>query len=132
MGKHDPISQEVEELSRQSVDAAFRIHSELGPGLLESVYSTCMCIELRSRGLLVLSEVRLPIFYGGYEIESAYRIDLLVNEELIIEIKAASSTKLPLHKAQLLTYLKLTRKRLGLLINFNVPYIREGIHRMAL
>ena len=132
MRNPDPISQEVEELARQSVDAAFRIHSRLGPGLLESVYSTCMCIELRARNIPVLSEVQLPVIYEGYEFESAYRIDLLVNNELIIEVKAGSVKQLPLHKSQLLTYLKLARKRLGLLINFNVPYIKEGIHRMAL
>ncbi len=126
-----PIPLETERLAEAAVDAAYKVHTELGPGLLESVYATCMCIELRSRGLIVLTEVQLPIFYQGHEIPGAFRIDLLINDDLTVEIKATEKD-FPLHKAQLLTYLKLAKKRLGLLINFNIPFIRDGIKRIAL
>lgn len=131
MSNSTPIPEYIDRLATQSVDAAFRVHKTLGPGLLESVYFTCMEIELRKRGFEVLREVGVAVVYEGHEIESAFRIGLVVNNSLIIEVKA-STRQHQLHLAQLLTYMKLAHKRLGLLINFNVPIIKEGIQRIAL
>ena len=130
-GTAEAIPERVNELSRVVVDAALRVHRELGAGLLESVYEVCLCEELRSRGLAVERQIKLPIHYLGKELDADLRLDLLVEDALIIELKSVDSI-LPVHEAQLLTYLKLTRRRLGLLINFNVPLIKEGIRRLAL
>ncbi|HEY7611032.1 MAG TPA: GxxExxY protein [Alphaproteobacteria bacterium] len=121
----------LDEFGRAIVDSAFRVHSTLGPGLLESVYEECLAYELRSRGLAVQRQVSLPIAYDKLIIPSAYRIDLIVADEILVEVKAAEAM-LPVHHAQLLTYLKLSKKRLGYLINFNVPLIKSGIKRVAL
>ena len=127
----EPVSRALDDLARQVVDAAFKVHSTLGPGLLESVYEICLAHELRKRGLKIQPQVAFPIFYDGVRLDAGLRIDLLVEDELVVELKAAE-TMLPLFEAQLLTYLKLTQKRLGLLINFNVPKIKEGIRRIVL
>ena len=127
----DPISDELNELSRDIVDAVFHIHQELGPGLLESVYEACLCHELARRGLKFERQATLPVVYDGMEIEAGLRIDLWVEKKLVVELKSVE-TLLDIHKAQLLTYLKLTNCRLGLLVNFNVPVIRQGIRRIAL
>jgi GxxExxY protein len=127
----DVIPAETDQLARQAVDAAFMIHSTLGPGLLESVYEVCMCHELAKRGIPFERQVHLPVMYDGVRLDAALRIDLFVAKQLIIEIKAVEQT-IPLHEAQLLTYLKLMGCRLGLLINFNVPVIKDGIKRRAL
>ena len=113
------------------VDAAYVVHSTLGPGLLESVYETCLAYEIEKRGLSVKRQVDLPVRYGEVTLDAALRIDLLVEDVLVVETKAAEAMH-PVHTAQLMTYLKLTNRRLGLLINFNVPLIRDGIKRIAL
>ena len=121
---------DLNELSGAVVDAAIRVHSALGPGLLESAYTTCLAYELRERRLLVRTQVALPVVYKTIRMDTAYRIDLLVEESIVVELKTVSKL-LPTHEAQLLTYLKLSRYRLGLLLNFHVPLMREGIKRMV-
>jgi GxxExxY protein len=126
----EPISEELDRIAKTVVDAAFHVHSNLGPGLLESVYETCLTHELEKRQLIVERQVALPVWYDGIKLEAGLRIDLLVGKSLLIELKAVE-TLLPVHKAQLLTYLKLTGLRLGFLINFNVPVIKDGIIRIV-
>ncbi len=128
---HDPIPVETEDVARQIVDAALSVHRTLGPGLLESVYEVCLEHELKSRDLTVDRQVSLPVLYDGVRLDAGLRLDLLINNSVIVELKAVDAL-MPVHKAQVLTYLKLTGHRLGLLINFNVPLIRDGIKRMAL
>ena len=113
------------------VDAAFRVHTLLGPGLLESAYQTCLEIEMEKRGVSCGSQLLLPISYEGITVDGAYRIDLLVENQLVVELKAVEQL-LPIHSAQLMTYLRLSGNRLGLLINFNTPLIKDGIKRIAL
>jgi len=127
----EPIPEKVDRVARLVVDAAFAVHSKLGPGLLESVYEVCLAHELEKRGLVVERQVVLPVYYDGIRLDAGLRLDLLIESCLIVELKAVE-TLLPVHKAQVLTYLKLTGHRLGLLINFNVPLIRDGIKRIAL
>jgi GxxExxY protein len=117
-------------ISGRVVNAAFAVHSKLGPGLLESVYERCMVQACRNRGLYIRSQVILPIGFEGLILASGLRIDLLVENTVIVEIKAVEVV-LPVHKAQLLTYLRLSGFRVGLLINFNVPLIKDGITRMV-
>ena len=116
-------------LSSRIIAAAIEIHSALGPGLLESVYRTCMIYELRASGLSVTAEQIVPIRYKEFILEGGYRLDLLVENEIIVELKSVEKV-LPVHSAQLLSYLRLTDKRLGLLINFNVPCLVQGIRRL--
>ena len=118
-------------LATQVVDAAFRIHKALGPGLLESAYEHCMRHELAKRQVPFEAQVTLPVTYDGTQIDAGFRADLLVGDNLIVELKAVERL-MPIHEAQLLTYLRLSRRRLGLLINFNVRLIKHGIKRMAL
>jgi GxxExxY protein len=124
-------SPEIERVAHEIVDAAFRIHAEVGPGLLESAYQTLMIYELKKRGLTVATEVAVPVVYEEVRLDAGYRLDVLVNDCVIVEIKAIEKLH-PVHDAQLLTYLKLTKKRLGILINFNVKYIKDGIKRVVL
>jgi GxxExxY protein len=124
------VPEELNELSREIVDSAYKIHRKLGPGLLESTYRLCMVPELTLRGHKVLQEVELPINYEGVSLESGYRIDLIVDDAIIVELKAIESI-LAIHRAQLLSYLKHSRKRLGLLINFNSVLIKDGITRIV-
>ena len=112
------------------VDAAFKIHTTLGPGLLESVYQATLDYELKKRGLSVHQQVGLPVYYEGLKLEVGYRVDLIVGDKVIIEIKSVEALA-PVHKRQLLTYLRLANLRLGLLINFNVERIKHGIHRVV-
>lgn len=112
--------------AKQVVDSAFTVHKTLGPGLLESVYQQCLYQELTLREIPTRSQVTLPIIYQDIKIEPGFKIDLLVAKTLVVEIKAVERL-LPLHEAQLLTYLKLSKKRLGLLINSNVPILKLGI-----
>jgi GxxExxY protein len=121
---------DLNELSGTIVDAAIRVHSTLGPGLLESAYEACLAYELRERGLRVRTQLALPIVYKTIQLDLAYRIDLLIEESIVVELKTVSKL-LPIHEAQLLTYLKLSGHRLGLLLNFHVPLMREGIKRMV-
>ena len=127
----DKIPERTDEVAKEIVDSAFRVHLRLGPGLLESVYETCLAHELAKRGLEVRRQVKFPVLYDGERLDAGLRLDLLVEDRVIVEIKAVESHK-PLFEAQVLTYLKLTQKRLGLLINFNVPLIKNGIKRIAL
>jgi GxxExxY protein len=121
---------ELNGISGQIIDAAMAVHSALGPGLLESTYQACLAFELQDRGVAVRSQVPLPLVYQGRKLEIGYRIDLLVCELVIVEIKAVEAIA-PVHKAQLLSYLKLSDRRLGLLLNFNVVHMRDGIIRMV-
>lgn len=127
----EEISAELDAIARQVVDAAFTVHSTLGSGLLESVYEICLAHELRKRNLRVERQVELPVHYDGIRIDAGFRLDLVVNDLLVIELKAVEELQ-PVHHAQVLTYLKLSHKRLALLINFNVPRIKDGIKRIAL
>ena len=124
----DPVT---EGLASQLVDSALKVHRILGPGLLESVYQACFVQELQARGLQVQSQVAVPIGYEGAEPSAGLRIDLLAGGCIVVELKAVDELH-PVHFAQLLTYLRLSRKRLGFLINFNVPKLAEGIHRRIL
>ncbi|HYX68015.1 MAG TPA: GxxExxY protein [Terriglobales bacterium] len=117
-------------LTGEVVDAAMKVHTALGPGLLESAYEACLAHELRKRGLRVETQVPLPVTYEGMQIELGYRIDLLVEGQVIVELKAVE-TVLPVHKAQLLSYLRLSGRRLGLLINFHVERLKDGITRIV-
>jgi GxxExxY protein len=120
---------ELNQLSERTLEAAFRVHSELGPGLLESAYAACLAFELRQGGMNVLTEVPVPSIYRGTKLaDVGYRIDLLVENELIVEVKSLERIA-PVHLAQLVSYLKLSNRRLGLLLNFNVEMLRDGIHR---
>jgi len=112
------------------VDAAFKIHTTLGPGLLESVYQATLSYELEKRGLSVRQQVGLPVYYEALKLEIGYRVDLIVGDKVIIEIKSVEALAL-VHRMQLLTYLRLANFRLGLLINFNEERIRDGIHRVV-
>lgn len=114
----------------QVVDASLRVHSTLGPGLLESAYEACLTYELRERGLEVISQLPLPVTYRGVRLEVGYRIDLLVGGGVVVELKAVARL-LPLHEAQLLSYLKLSGHRIGLLLNFHSAHLRDGIRRMV-
>ena len=117
-------------VARQVVDAGLKIHKALGPGLLESVYEACLVHELQGRGLGVRRQVPIRIEYEGLRLDGGYRLDLLIDDEVIVEVKAVE-TMLRLHEAQLLTYLKLSELRLGLLINFNVALFRDGVRRLV-
>ena len=118
------------EIATTIVDAAFRIHKTLGPGLLESVYQAILNFELQQRGLLVAQQVALPVHYEGVKLELGFRVDLIVSNKVIIEIKSVEAIA-PVHRKQLETYLRLTDLRLGLLINFNVELIKDGIQRVV-
>jgi GxxExxY protein len=120
---------ELNSLTQQVLDSAFAVHSALGPGLLESTYVACLKYELEKRGLEVRSEIPVPVVYDGRQlVDVGYRMDLLVNNEVIIEIKAVEAVA-PVHQAQLLSYLKHSKRRVGLLLNFNVMHMKDGIHR---
>lgn len=117
------------EIAKIAVDVAYHLHSNLGPGLLESVYQELYVFKLRERGLSVETEVNFPVLYEGKEFTSSFRIDILVEKKVVIELKSVENT-LPVHKKQLLTYLRLTNLRLGLLINFGSAYIKSGVERV--
>lgn len=121
---------DINEISSKIIKAAIRVHRELGPGLLESVYQACMLIELKIIGLKVQSEVTLPVVYRKQEVEGQlFRLDLLVENQIIVELKSVAKID-PVHKKQLLTYLRLAEKPLGLLINFNELLLKDGITRI--
>ena len=124
------IKVKAHRLSRTIVDAALDVHKILGPGLLESAYEAALERELQLRGLAVARQVPLPLNYKGVTLETAYRIDLLVDNLVVIEIKAVERLE-KIHEAQLLSYLKLSSRWLGLLLNFNVPLLKQGIKRMV-
>ncbi len=119
-----------DDLTRQVIGAAIEVHRSMGPGLLESVYEECLSAELDHRRLAFQRQVPIALEYRGRSLGSDLRIDLIVRGQLVLELKAVEKI-LPIHEAQLLTYLRLTRKNLGLLINFNVPTLKEGVKRMV-
>ncbi len=126
---HPPLSSEEERIAKLIVDSAYAVHSKLGPGLLESIYEVCFCHELAKRGLRFHRQVSLPIVYDGIKFDEGLRLDVLVEESIICEIKSVE-TMHPVNRAQLLSHLSLVEKRLGFLINFNVPIIKHGIERI--
>ena len=123
-------SAHINQVSGAVVDAAMKVHTALGPGLLESAYAGCLAYELRRRGHQVVVQASVPVVYDGLRIDVGYRIDLLVDDVVVVELKAVD-TLAPIHEAQLLTYLKLSGKKVGLLINFNVLHLKDGIKRMV-
>ena len=124
MLKHEPLTNQI-------VGAAIDVHRSLGPGLLESVYEECLCFELRERGLSFRRQLEVPLVYKGRSLASNLRIDVLVEDTVVVELKSVAAV-LPIHEAQLLTYLRLTKREVGLLINFNVPTLKQGIFRRVL
>jgi GxxExxY protein len=127
----EPIAPTVEQIAAAVVDSAFMVHSELGPGLLESIYERCLVQELKVHNVDAQCQLVVPIRYRGLWIDPGFRLDLLAGGCVVVEVKAVDVV-LPVHIAQLLTYLKLTSHRVGLLVNFNVPLIKHGIRRIAL
>ena len=123
MEERDPLTGKI-------IEYAIEVHRELGPGLLETAYEKCLCYELQKAGFAVESQVDMPVVYKEVELDCGYRLDVVVNREVILELKTVDKL-LPIHEAQLLTYLKLAGIRRGLLLNFNVPYLKDGIKRMV-
>ena len=121
---------EINKLTRELIGAAIEVHRVLGPGLLESAYEACLCRELEIRGIAYERQRALPLEYKGIRVECSYRVDILVVGTVVIEVKAVESLE-PIHSAQLLTYLKLGGWHVGLLINFNVPMVKDGIIRLV-
>jgi GxxExxY protein len=122
--------EELNKITEAIIGAAIEVHRALGPGLLESAYMTCLAYELRQRGFKVLEQVPLPLVYKEVKLDCGYRLDLLVNDAVIVEVKSVESLA-PIHEAQLLSYLKLADCKIGLLINFNVKMLKHGIKRFA-
>jgi GxxExxY protein len=122
-------SSELNRLSREVIGAAIEVHKELGPGLLESAYEACLCHELDIRGIEYERQLNVPVRYKGKELDCGYRIDILVNEALVIELKSCEGIQ-QIHRAQLLTYMKLLNLQMGLILNFNVHLMKEGIVRI--
>jgi len=120
--------EEYEKIGKTILDCAFEVHKELGPGLMESVYEECLCEELRNRGLKVENQVFLPINYKGKKLEKSFRIDVLVEDIIVLELKSVDGI-FPIYEAQLVTYMKLANKKLGFLINFNETLLKYGIRR---
>lgn len=120
----------LDTISGSVVDAAMKVHSALGPGVLESAYEVCLKHELHKRNIAVRSQVELPVVYDGIRLDAGYRIDLLVAESIVVELKSIDKLS-PIHEAQLLSYLKLSNLQVGLLINFNVIHLKDGIKRLV-
>jgi GxxExxY protein len=128
---HEALPPETEEVARAVIDAALAVHRAIGPGLLESAYEACLAHELERRGFTAQRQLALPLVYDTVTLDAGYRMDLLVNDVVIVEVKAVTAIA-QLHEAQLLTYLRLSKRRLGLIINFNVTLLKQGIKRMVL
>jgi GxxExxY protein len=128
---YNVISEEEDRVGKAIVDAAYHVHKELGPGLLEKVYEICFCYVLEQKGYRVKRQIDIPIVFEGLVFEEGLRLDVMVNDLVICELKALENVN-PVWEAQLLSHLKLTNKRLGYLINFNVPLIKNGIKRMVI
>ena len=124
------MAADIEAIAKDIVDAAFQVHKQFGPGLLESAYQRCHAYELRKRGHIVFTELKLPILYDGQEFDEGYRIDELVDDLVVVENKSVDEIH-PIHMAQLITYLKLKDCKLGFLINWNVKLIKNGIQRVV-
>ena len=123
-------NEERNRLSKIILEACIEVHREMGPGLLESIYELCLLNELARKGVRASSQVSIPLIYKGTELSKDFRIDILVEDEIILEIKSVE-VLLPVHEAQIISYLKLTDKRLGFLINFNVPLLKDGFRRFV-
>lgn len=121
---------DINNLTQRIIGAAMKVHTALGPGLLESAYEACLAHELTKQNILVETQVLLPVLYDGIKIDAGYRMDMVVDRKVVVELKAVESIK-ELHKAQVLSYLKLSRMAVGLLINFNVPRLKDGIVRLV-
>ncbi len=121
---------EINQITGQIIDAAMKVHTALGPGLLESAYEACLAYELKKRGFAIERQKGIPIEYDGILIDVGYRLDLLVNDKVVVELKAVAEIA-PIHQAQILSYLKLGGKPVGLLINFNVLRLKDGIKRFV-
>ena len=118
-------------LTERIIGLAIKVHRHFGPGLMESVYEACLCLELKRGGLAVARQVSLPIFYDGIKLDNGYRADVIVEKSVILEIKSVERLA-PLHESQLLTYLRVSRYRIGLLLNFNTLSLKDGIRRRVL
>jgi GxxExxY protein len=129
--EHAPIAESVERVGRAVLDASFRVHSALGPGLLETVYEHCLAEELRQGGLHVDQQVPVPVVYGSVQLQVGYRIDLLVAGTVIVEVKSIDGL-LPVQVSQVLTYLRFSERRLGYLVNFNTVRLKDGVRRVVL
>ena len=130
LNRGDAETQRENQLTEKIIGCAIEVHKTLGPGLLESAYEECMCYELTQNGLSISRQVPLPVVYKGINLDCGYRIDVVVNDLIVIELKTVEKL-LPIHEAQLLTYLKLYKRSVGLLINFNVPVLKQGIKRLV-
>jgi GxxExxY protein len=124
------LIEEYNKISGVILDAAIDVHREMGPGLLESVYEYCLCKELQKRGLKIDQQAEIPLFYKGELLNKNFRIDILVEKNIVIELKAVECI-LPVHEAQIISYLKLSKKQLGIIINFNVPLLKQGYKRFV-
>jgi GxxExxY protein len=122
---------ELDTLSYRILGAAYRVHLALGPGLLESAYEACLVLELHEAGFVVERQRSIPVMYRGLAVDAAFRADIVVENTILLELKSVDEIA-PIHKAQILTYLRLTGLKLGLLINFNVPSLKRGIHRFVM
>jgi GxxExxY protein len=124
------VTPPINAITRRIISAAMKVHTALGPGLLESAYHACLLHELRKQGLSTRSQVGLPVIYEGEKIDVGYRIDLIVEDSVIVEIKCIDAIN-PVHKSQLLSYMRLSGRQVGLLINFHVEHLKDGIRRMV-
>lgn len=122
---------DVEKVGKAVLDSAFKVHTALGPGLLESVYETTLTYEIRKNGLAVANQLPVPILYDGQKLEAGFRLDMLVENCVIVELKSVENMN-PVYEAQIMTYLRLSEKRLGFLINFNVKHLKDGIKRFVM
>ncbi len=123
--------QDINVLTNKVLGLAFEVHTQLGAGLLESTYESCLFYELKENNISVERQKKLPIIYKGFQLDTDYRIDLFIDNQLIIELKSVETLQ-PVHSAQLLTYMKLSNMKYGLLLNFNVPHLKQGIKRFIL
>ncbi len=130
MNRKDAETPREDKITGEIIGAAIDVHREIGPGLLESAYEQCLCHELSLRGLTVQRQVALPVEYKGVHLDCGYRMDVVVEDAVLVELKAVEQL-LPVHDAQLLTYLKLSGYQLGLLMNFNVPVLKDGLKRIV-
>lgn len=129
--EHKGLDARIEAVGREVIDSGLKVHRVLGPGLLESAYETCLAFELTSRGVRLARQLPLPMVYEGQQLDAGYRLDLLVEDCVIVEVKAVEALS-RLHEAQIITYLRLSGHRLGYLMNFNVPLFRQGVRRFVL
>lgn len=129
-GGHEPVSADVNKVGKAVIDAAFAVHSDLGPGLLESVYEHCLAEELKVAGLFVERQVAIPVSYRSARLDVGFRLDLLVERSVLVEVKSIDALA-SIHRAQVLTYLRFSQVRLGYLINFNTRRLKDGLHRLV-